>query len=302
MKQRLFFLALFFTLTISTMIVSQTANEFIVNVNNKSISLKEGMTKHEVKNLLGENYLEQIDKEINCERWIYLQKTDEKKNIKIRFKNELLQNVTFFNSDSTKEFEDRNDASMNDLIIKLDKDTLFLPFTYCWTSGGPFIGLCGDTYSLVFTGTITAIGKEIKKVRDLGFSEEGTFREGIILLEEIKFNPQPESDGYPLNKITKRYKNEHYFKSDCFYGTNLKEGDKVIVFVYSYEHGYCLPQKSILKVENFYDPIILSIESYIKNKLNPLSIANDIDVRNNYDPYYANHLKQIIECKLSITK
>jgi hypothetical protein len=95
MKIKLFTLTLFLV-SIFTTVLFQTANEFIVNVDNKSILLKNGMSKLEVKNLLGSNYVEQPDKEVNCERWIYDQITTEKKSVRIRFKNELLHNVITF--------------------------------------------------------------------------------------------------------------------------------------------------------------------------------------------------------------
>ncbi len=107
MKIKLFTLV-FFIPSIFTPVLSQTVNEFIVNVNNERIIFKSGMSKPDIENLLGTNYIEQPDKEINCERWIYYKITDEKKNVKIRFKNELLQNVML----------------LQDTIVPVEQDTV----------------------------------------------------------------------------------------------------------------------------------------------------------------------------------
>jgi hypothetical protein len=175
-------------------------------------------------------------------------------------------------------------------------DTLFVPYTYWWCDGGPFIGLCGDKYALAFTGIINEIS-----IQHIAIEENIDFvcmlQKGIIELQEIKFDYSQEKE-YPEKKMKKVYGGEKYFQSDCFYGTHLKKGDTVMVFVYDYENNYCIPEKSILKVKSFDDPIILSIEKYIKNNFDPLCIANDTALWNDYNSYYANHLKQIIDCKL----
>ncbi|MBK8805727.1 MAG: hypothetical protein IPO21_03355 [Bacteroidales bacterium] len=177
-------------------------------------------------------------------------------------------------------------------------DTLTVPYTYWWQSGGPFIGLCGDPYSLVFTGTVTKINKPETPVTLNGDSSIVLYTPQFCIIEindiKIKNNPK---EAYE-NSIDKNSMIEKYFKSDCFYSLRLNEGDKVIVFVYSYENEYSIPSNSILKIDNFDDPIVLSIEAYIKNNQDPLSIKADTRIWSKYG--LDNALKQIIDCRLSV--
>jgi hypothetical protein len=183
-------------------------------------------------------------------------------------------------------------------IQKNRSDTLYVSYTYWWPSGGPFTGLCGDPYSLVFTGVVAKLcepegpyptGRNVGEVLY-------TPQKGIIKITEIKFK-QPPSEGYSKTP-GRNYSGEPYFSSDCFYDLNLKEGDKVIVFIYSYEGEYSIPGKSILKISDFDDPVVISIDKYIKNKQNPLSISSDTAKWREYGLDYA--LKQIIECRLFV--
>jgi len=178
-------------------------------------------------------------------------------------------------------------------------DTLNVAYTYWWPTGGPFVGECGDSYSLVFTGTITKLYNTLipNTTRDTT-TVLYTPQKGIIKINEMKYKKNPDkaykkSDG-------KCYNGELFFSSDCFYESGLKEGDKVIVFIYSYEGEYCIPGQSILKINNFDDPIVLSIDKYIKYDYDPLSIKDDLNAWKKYNLDYA--LKQIIDCRLSIKK
>jgi hypothetical protein len=172
-----------------------------------------------------------------------------------------------------------------------DSDTIGVNYTYWWPSGGPFIGQCGDAYSLVFTGTITKLNKPQKT----NAVTNNVYQEGVIKMNTMMVK-NPPTEGYK-ELPGKNYNGEHYFKSNCFHDSGLKEGDKVIVFVYSYEGEYSIPANSILKVENFDAPIIRSIDKYIKSGQNPLTINEDMAIWNKYGLDYA--LKQIVDCKLS---
>ena len=145
--------------------------------------------------------------------------------------------------------------------VNAKTDTLKVPFTYWFPSGGPFTGLCGNPYSLVFTGTVSKLyspkgpfptGRNVGEV----FYSPQT---GIILINDIKYKTAP-TEGYS-KKQGHTYDGEGYFISDCFNDLKLKEGDKVIAFVYSYEGEYCIPGNSILKLNNFKDSITLYSES-----------------------------------------
>jgi len=188
------------------------------------------------------------------------------------------------NSTTTKEYKNSN------------SDTLNVHYTYWWPSGGPFVGPCGDRYSLVFTGTIIKIDKPSRPYTLAGDKTMVLYtpQKVIIKINDIKVK-NPPNEGYKKYP-GKNYNSEQYFKSDCFYGLNLKEGDKVIVFIYSYEGEYGIPSQSILKVESFNVPIIASIEKYIQSGQDPLVIEGDTVIWSKYNLDYA--LKQIIDCKV----
>jgi hypothetical protein len=177
-------------------------------------------------------------------------------------------------------------------------DTLDVAYTYWWPSGGPFIGLCGDSYSMVFTGTITQINRPLKPYTVHNDTTIVLYipQYGVVKIEDIKYKNQPK-EGYNKSK-GKTYNGEKYFMSDCFHDLKLKVRDKVLVFIYSYEGAYCIPNNSILKIDNFNDPIVLSIDKYIKNNQDPLVIKADTTIWKKYGFDYS--LKQIIECRMSI--
>ena len=164
-------------------------------------------------------------------------------------------------------------------------DTLKVGYTYWWPESGPFIGNCGEKYSLVFLGIITDINKEVK-------NKNYITQEGSIQIENVLMSRKLEDTEYSTQEI---------FTSDCFYKQDLKVGEKVIVFCYEYEGGYSIPGgKSILKVGGNNDPIVKSIKRYIQSEQNPLSIKNDIDLWKIYN--LDSDLKRIIECKEMMSK
>lgn len=140
------------------------------------------------------------------------------------------------------------------------KDTLNIGYTYWWPQSGPFIGNCGEKYSLVFLGTINEIYDQQQP--------HYTAQKGVIRLDEVLTSVElPKS----------AYHKENYIISDCFDGVDVKKGDKVIMFCYEYEGSYTTPgRKSILKIEDNNDPIVVSIKEYIKSEHNPLTIKKDI--------------------------
>jgi hypothetical protein len=176
-------------------------------------------------------------------------------------------------------------------------DTLKVAYTYWQPYGGPFTGHCGNPYSLVFTGTVIKLGDLVEHHPTGKYAAATLYtgQKGIINIEKIKFR-QPSEEGY-RKKPGNNYCGEKFFSSDCFYSLKLKEGDKVIVFIYSYEGGYCIPGNSILKIEDFNDPVVLSIDKYINSNQDPLSIMSDTTLWRKYQ--LDNTLKQIINCKLS---
>ncbi|MBK7882534.1 MAG: hypothetical protein IPJ81_00850 [Chitinophagaceae bacterium] len=168
------------------------------------------------------------------------------------------------------------------VIQENNRDTLNVGYTYWWAQGGPFIGLCGDEYALVFTGTVTKLFTPLPNNPDDAVRSS---QKGVIKISSIRKSRATEKDNY---------NNEQYFSSDCFYDSGLKEGDKVIVFMYEYEGGYSIPGKSILKIKNFNDPIVVSIEEYIKNGQDIRAIKKDFKMWEKYG--FKAELKEMMEC------
>ncbi len=163
------------------------------------------------------------------------------------------------------------------------EDTLAIGYTYWWPQNGPFIGNCGEKYSLVFLGTIDEIYKktELQQYK----SQTGIIRIGEVLISKKLKN--------------KSYQEETYVSSDCFANVDVKTGDKVIVFCYEYEGSNSIPGgKSILKISDGNDPIVGSIKRYIQSDQNPLSIEDDIHIWDEIE--LGSELRQIISCKKTI--
>ncbi|MGD1891376.1 MAG: hypothetical protein ACFB15_12390 [Cyclobacteriaceae bacterium] len=161
-------------------------------------------------------------------------------------------------------------------------DTLDIGYTYWWSDSGPFIGLCGENYSLVFLGIVRDINSPMKDTTLLYTSQEGI----IEITETIK-----------ARRLQKENYNSHkYFSSDCFYNSDVNGGDTVMVFCYEYEGSYSIPgPKSIMKIDGFDDPTVRSIRKYIQMGENPITLKEDMDLWKSKG--LENKLKQIIECR-----
>lgn len=167
-------------------------------------------------------------------------------------------------------------------ILISSSDTLTVSYTYWWPNAGPFIGLCGDEYGLVFLGVVSEINAPVKDTSALY-----TLQNGVIEITEILKEKKLENE---------EFNDQTYFSSDCFRNANLRKGDAVMVFCYEYEGSYCIPgQKSILKINGTDDPIVLSIEKYISSGQNPLKIKEDMRLWKKKG--FWNDLNRIIECR-----
>ena len=90
-----------------------------------------------------------------------------------------------------------NSPKSNVLSISANSDTINIAYTYWWPSGGPFTGLCGNKYSLMFTGTITKLNSPEKSYpngRNVG-DVIWTPQKGVIKINKMEFENPPE-EGY----------------------------------------------------------------------------------------------------------
>jgi len=179
---------------------------------------------------------------------------------------------------------DKTDLRQNieEIIIakreELKLNTLSVGHTYWWKDAGPFIGLCGDKYAFVFLGGAKETNTGTLKAGSSYYNPQ----EGIIEINEILKKEN-------LRKV--KYTYQQYFFSACFYNTELKKGDEVMVFCYKYKGAFCvLSQKSILKEKE--DPAVLSVKKYIKNNQNPIAIKEDVLLWEKRG--FGNQLKKII--------
>ena len=176
----------------------------------------------------------------------------------------------------------KNPKSNTDIEIEFTQDTLQVPFTYWWEESGPFIGYCGENYSLVFAGMITDLEIENKDAGPLYHSKRGT----IAVEKVLKID----------NPNAQKYISQGYVSTDCFYGLDLTVGDKVLVFCYEYEGGFSIAGgSSILDIGGLEHPLVKSIKTYIHENQDPLAIEKDSTLWQAYG--FGEKLAQHIRCK-----
>jgi len=171
--------------------------------------------------------------------------------------------------------------SKSEIEVEFTQDTLAIGYTYWWSEATPFHGYCGDAHSLVFTGVISDIKDPSNDSGPLYTSQEG-----VIEIERL----------YKVKDIGENiYAEQKYMSTDCFFESDLKKGDTVLVFCYDYENDYVIPGKEcILKIDDFDDPLIKSIRKYIDADDNPLALKKDIDLWTSVG--LGKRLEAIIEC------
>lgn len=165
--------------------------------------------------------------------------------------------------------------------IEFVQDTLSVGYTYWWSESGSFTGHCGNEISLAFTGIIAEIEEPIDDAGPLY-----TVQKGVISVKKV-FKVKELGDN--------TYTGQKFITTDCFYGLDLKLGDKVLVFCYDYEDAYSIPGgKSIVKIDDFDTPIIQSIKTYINSDQNPIPLKKDKGLWAAYG--LDESLEQIINC------
>lgn len=176
----------------------------------------------------------------------------------------------------------KSKPTKSDLEIAFTQDTLAVGYTYWWPETGPFLGLCGDELSLVFSGTVTEILEPTDEAGPLYTSQKGYIRiDRVFKVKELGPNT---------------YANQQYFVSDCFDGLDLKKDDHVLVFCYDYEKDLSIPgRKSIVRINTLDDPLITSIKKYIDGDQNPKKIKMDMKLWGEYG--LDGPLRRILECE-----
>jgi len=155
--------------------------------------------------------------------------------------------------------------SKSEIEVIFSRDTLAIGYTYWWSQTAPFNGNCEDSHSLVFTGTI----KDIAAVNDTSGPLYES-QEGIIEIERL----------YKIKDIGANiYAEQKFIRTDCFFESNLKEGDTVLVFCYDYEDAYTIPGKEcIVKIKGFDDALIKSVRKYIDANDDLTALRKDTEV------------------------
>ncbi|RZS99547.1 hypothetical protein [Aquimarina brevivitae] len=158
-------------------------------------------------------------------------------------------------------------------------NVISINYTYWWNQTGPFIGNCGEKYGLVVLGTITDLQHSIQK-------KNYHFKKGLIRIDSVLYD----------QKNLLQVKNISSLSSDCFRDVKAKEGDLVMVFCYLYQKKLSIPGgKSIIKISDFKDPLVISIAKYIEADQNPLIILEDLELWTKEG--LGDDLQQILNCK-----
>lgn len=175
----------------------------------------------------------------------------------------------------------------SDIEVVFTQDTLNVGYTYWWEQSGPFIGTCGEELSLVFEGTITTIDSPNNEPGPLYTSQNG-----IIQFEKV----------YKIKGLgNNTYKNQGFFKADCFYNLDLAVNDKVLVFCYDYEDAYSIPgRESIVRIDDFNGPLTKSIRMYIDADQVANKIAEDTIIWGNVSHKIVQNITQIMNCQTEL--
>lgn len=170
----------------------------------------------------------------------------------------------------------------SEIEVEFMLDTLDVGYTYWWPESGPFIGNCGQELSLVFSGTIKQLKAPTNEAGPLY-----TPQKGVIAIEKV----------FKIKELGEEtYESQRFFTTDCFYGSGLGTGDKVLVICYDYESEYTIPGSgSILKIDSFDDEAIVSIRKYIDSDENAEKIEKDVGLWATYG--HGRALENLITCK-----
>ncbi|MEO0896609.1 MAG: hypothetical protein AAFY71_09440 [Bacteroidota bacterium] len=188
---------------------------------------------------------------------------------------------TFSSCQQSQRPTDSTEQENTEVRSELNNDIFKVPYTYWWDKAGPFIGLCGSKYSFVFLGEVKSLGNIIQDSASLYTSQKGQ-----ITIETILHTQKQEK---------KSYEGQGIFESDCFFGSDFRIGDLVMVFCYEYEGEVSIPGKrSIVKLKSKNDPLIESIKTYIAGDQQAILLKNDMALWEAAG--YGDDLGQIIDC------
>ena len=152
-------------------------------------------------------------------------------------------------------------------------------YTYWWDQTGPFIGNCGEKYGAVFLGKLVHLQQPIEK-------KNYRSKKGLIQIDSVLYN----------QKNLLQIKKNTFITSDCFTDVKAKEGDLILVFCYIYQNELSIPGgKSIIKLDDVKDPLVLSTTKYLQANQNPLIIEEDLYLWSKEG--LGNDLKQVLHCR-----